>query len=419
MKKILLTLFTLCLFVGCKKNIDPIFEANIDSKLISFKPIAGGAIMSYNIPESKSIYAINLTYTSERGQKMTVAGSYGSKELTVKGFINKNTSVPAEVRYISRDNRMSKPIYMTFSTLESGTVSIFKNMKVKPYWDGFSVEFNAPEDSDGLINIGYMGINPMTGKYDIILKETRVITPGDNKVMYSNISTKNEVIKTVIWTEDMYQNEAKKVSYDVIPKLSKMADQSTLTYEGNSYESEYYKIGSKYLFDGDKIGLKHFNLIEGNGNYFFATKNPANTKPEGVIDLQEPKILASFRTYTPLHQSTRYFGSASLRDRAMPNHFELFASNNKEINSEDWVKIGEYYQSDGLEEVFWWCYPQFDPAKEYKELESLKEAQPCYANVNFDVSNIKYRYVKVRFLSNFKYSTSRAVSSEIEIFVEK
>lgn len=419
MKKIGLIFFTLSVLVGCEKESDNYFDATVDASSISFRPIPGGAIMSYNIPESKSIHGINLTYISSTGKEMTVGGSYGSNELTIKGFLYEESAVPAKVTYLSRDNKKSKSTDVTFPTLAAGAVSIFDNIKVQPYWGGFSVTFEAPENVDGLINIGYMGINPTTGNPGIILKETKVIAAGENKLLYNNIVNDEQIIKTVIWTEDLYQNEAKRESYDVMPKMTRKLDSSTLSYEGDSYEYPYYKLSKDYLFDGDTKGLNSFQ--NKNGNYAFSTDSDVIVKPEGVIDLKEPQTLAYFRMYATLKTNYKPSGSVSITDGAFANHFKLFASNNSDINSDEWVEIAEYNQSSTQEELFWWCFPSFDPSKTYKNIDDLRAADPCFIDVNFDVSGTKYRYLKIQFLSIFKSTAikKRAFCSEMEVFVEK
>lgn len=418
MKRIGLILFTLSLFVGCEKDNNNTFDTTVDANSVSFKPIPGGAVMTYNIPESKSIMGINVSYTNSTGEELTVGGSYGATELTIRGFINKEDAVSAKISYVSRDNRKSQPTHMTFSTLAAGAVSIFDNIKVEPYWSGFSVIFDAPENVDGMINIGYMGISPITGKYGVILKETRVIVAGENKLLYNNIVDKEEIIKPVIWTEDLYQKEAKRESYEVMPKMTKMADPSKLVYTGDSFESG--KIFSvAYLFDGDNKGLNGF--YNKNGGYIFATESDVSIKPEGTIDLGEPQTLAFFRYYAPLNNNIRT--PSGLIDGAFPNHFKLYAGNNKDadLESGEWIEMGEYYQSKSLDDIFWWCYPQFDPSRNYKIIEDIEAANPCFVDVNFDVSETKYRYLKIQFLSVFveRATSKRAQCSEMEVYIEK
>lgn len=419
MKKILLILSILIVFVGCKKDDDQYFDIEVNPNSFSFKPIKGGAELSYNIPKSESIYAIRIVYDNASGEKVTMTGTYGSTKMILKGFFNEENSVRAEVSYVNRSNQISKSIETTFSTLESTTVSVFHNMKVNPYWSGFNVEFEAPEDVEGMINIGYMGISPITGKRELLIKETKAIEPGVNKLSYSDILNESKALEVVVWTEDYSQNLGKRVSYEVIPKPTVMMDNSKLTYTGDSYEFDQYpyKVSWKYLFDGDKTCLKQ--LGEREGDYLFITKSTVDKKPSGIIDLQEAKVLAFLRVYSPLNLSILYLANAiGAIDGGSPSHMKLYASNNKDAAANDWDEIGEYSQSNTIDEAFRWCYAQVDPSREYKTLVDLESAKPCFIDIKFDVTENKYRYLKVEFLNIYRTELRRnAMCNEMEVFV--
>lgn len=420
MKKILLILFALVIFVRCEKDNGNYFDVALDAKSVSFKAAPGGAIMSYALPRSKSIMGITVTYTSADGKKMTVGGTYGSTELVIRGFLNKEDNVAAQIRYVSRDNHVSDPVDVTFSTLPAGAVSIFDNIEVGPFWGGFAVTFDAPEGVDGVINIGHMGINPSTGKPGVILKETKAISVGENKLLFNDVVSKEENIKVVIWTEDYFQNEAKRVTYDVMPRMTKMLAPSTLSYTGDSYENTNFRVGIRYLFDGDTKGYVNFKNNDGK-SYIFKTQSSVALKPEGIIDLGKPEILAYFRYYATLNTNViSPFGPGCIEDGTWPNHFKLYASNDNKAAPEDWVEIGEYYQSNTSNEMVWWCYPQFDPLREYRTIEDLEAADPCFVDVKFDVMETKYRYIKIQYLSVFvSILKSQPQCSEMEVYVQK
>lgn len=418
MKKILLILLTLFLFIGCNKDEKHNFAIKVDPNSINFKPIPGGAIMSYDIPANEDIYAITATYTNAVGKEMTVGGTYGSTELVIKGFINKESSAMVKVSYISSDNRKSEPIDLTFSTLESSAVSVFNNINVEPYWTGFMVKFNAPEGADGFVNIGYMGTDPNTGEYKVLLKETKLIDVGENRFLYSNISSQGKEIEVVVWTEDFYQNEAKRMNYKIIPKMVTKIDPSTLTYIGSSWEDEKNKFGVKYLFDGDT--KNYMKMTENKGDYLFATFSHISTEPTGIIDLKTPQSIAYFRMYAPLNDNLKYSGALDKLPAAITNHFKLYVSNDVNASEDEWVEVGEYHQSNNLNEALWWCYPMFNPAIKYKSIEELKAAEPCFCQVDFDIMTEKYRYLKIKYLSLYRASGhGRVMSNEMEVYTEK
>lgn len=419
MKKILFILFTLLFFIGCNKDKDQTFDIKVDAASISFTPVKGGARMSYVIPESDVIYAITVTYTNAVGEEVTIAGSYGSTELDIKGFSNAQSSVPAKVAYINRSYQSSEPIDVTFATLEPSTLTIFDNLTVVPHWSGFSVNFDASEDIEGLINIGYWGENPLTGKFGIIIKETRLISAGENRLIYRNISNKKENIKVVIWTEDFAQNEVMRKTFEVMPNTTKEMDNSNFTYSGDSKEHQFSKVSWKYLFDGDTKGIQ--KMTKNDGDYLFITEKPitATYTPTGVIDIKEAQSLAFLRVYAPLNLKFSYMNS-TVKATACPRHMRIYASNNPDPKSKEWVKLGEYNQSADLDEVFWWNYPMLNPDKKYTSVETLTNAGSCYMDIDFDVSDDKYRYIMVEFLGIYREGSGLyAISSEMELFIEE
>ena len=418
MKKTILILFTLAFIVGCKEKEGGDFNVQPDLSAFSFTPVAGGAIMSYALPDNDAVYGVKVEYTTATGNEVIMIGTYGDTELVLKGFIEAESAVSAKVSLLGFNNKVSKPIGVTFPTLPATTLALFDDISVESFWSGFKIEFEAPENADGFINVGYMGIDPITLEPGVLFKETKTIKPGENKLLYSNISN-GEEITAVIWTEDFTGHEVHRETYKVFPLLTKKYDSSKMSYTGNSLEVPHMFLGAEYLFDGDTKGIRKMRA-KGTGSnihYHFMTNDQINMQPSGILDLDEEQYVASFRLYTLLNMDIGYssYWTTNAPESNMANYFKIYASNDKT----DWVEIGEFFQSPTLDEKVWWCFPMINPLSIYRTVAELEAADPAYAEVNFDVMDTTFRYLRVEFLATFYPGWNTGVAAvEMEVYVK-
>lgn len=429
MKKIILMLFVLvaACVTGCKENEEGgNLPVQVDLSKIEFTPIAGGAIMSYILPDDARVYGIKASFTSTTtGREEVVIGTYGGNELTIKGFLEAQSAVKVRLSLLGFDESESKAVEASFQTLAASTLSLFDDLEVNPFWGGFTVEFNAPENTDGFVNVGYKGIDPNTQQPGIILKETKLIEPGDNRLSYNDLPMELDQIEAVIWTEDFSGNEVYRQSYQVIPYFIKLLEPSTIDYSGNSLESEYEKIGLKYLFDGDSKGIEMLKA-QGAGrvqeHYMYMSQDAPILKPEVVLDMGEEQQLASFRLYEMPNNGVVWYTYVLYMNydgylANIPNHFKVFGSN----DNAQWTELGEVFEATTMRQDLWWCYPTVSNLI-YRTPAELENADPCYAEINFDATQAPYRYLKVQFLSTWLPTYpgyERIMASEMEIYVKR
>ncbi len=422
MKKTILMLLALAIVAGCRKNEGGgTLPVQVDMSKIEFTPIAGGAIMKYVLPADGRVYGIKATFTSAvTGDTETVIGTYGGTEVALRGFIEPQSAVRARLSLIGLDGSESKATEATFPTLAASALSVFDEIEVTSFWSGFSVGFDADEGADGFVNVGYMGIDPVTSKPGVILKATELIRDGRNKLNFAGIPDKNGMIEAVVWTEDFAGNEVMRKTFEVSPYIVVQHDRRKMSYTGNSVENPDRKFGSVYLFDGDTKGIQSMQ-VKGTMNMFlFATQDSPELSPEGVIDLGEPQLLAQLRMYAMLNSDVSYpsvlYNMPASPDTYYSNNFKLWASNDKAT----WVEIGEVYQEPATAQTQRWDYPAFNPGAKYTSVEQLEAADPCWCEVNFDVLDTTYRYIRIQFISNFKLPASykRTAVSEIEVYVK-
>lgn len=74
MKKLIYSLFVFVFFTACQED-DAGFDTDMLAENISFKPIAGGAIMHYKLPDDDEVFSLKVRYTDAEGNEVLREGS--------------------------------------------------------------------------------------------------------------------------------------------------------------------------------------------------------------------------------------------------------------------------------------------------------------------------------------------------------
>ena len=426
MRRILIFILTIAL-LSCKKDDIGVFNADPADVIITFESFAGGAYMNYELPNNSDIYAIQAKYNNHSGQQVTVKGTYLSNQVSLFGFVNEESEVPVEIRLIDLNDNYSKSITKYFSTEKCAANSFFDNLEVSKYWNGFKIKYTGPEKSDGFFHIGHVAMNPTTNELDTLLIETLPIVRREQTHLYSDLADP-ETNKTtvVIWTEDFKGNKVRREVFKDIPAaIAEKMNTENVSFTGSSREDATLKVGWQYLFDGDTKGTRAYEASNGN-DYFFMSKTDA-VPGYWTIDLKESKNLAFLKFYSPLNtdrplqfQTYPWWG-------ALPSHIKVYGSNDNNLPIEEWVELGEKYQPASIPEQDMWVWRSLDVTEKYESLEDLQNAEPNFTQVNFNVTEDNYRYIRLQILETFVimrygsevWSGNRFMLQELEVFVSK
>ncbi len=427
---ILLLLLILGLF-ACKDD-DAFFDASIPRENIRFEPVQGGAIMRYTLPENTDIFAVRAEYKDYKGEKMVKVASFAHDSLVIDGFNEARNGVPVRISLLNQRSEESKAMDMTFNTENSSAVAFFEHIEVLPYWDGFQIKYDVPTGAAGLCNVFFLGTNPVTQELDTLLLETFSIVSGEN-VKYFNLTQVREANTVVVKTEDLRGNVAKQKVYEGItcymteklePSGFEWLDPFALSIEDDNPD---YRLGWKYLFDGDVKGNRKFEpgMLTGTitkDMYTFIAGPFAVNTPEDpkyfILDIKEAKQVARFQMYALLYGSPSlepsYFASMYIND--LPNWVTVYASNDKE-DEDSWEEIGNFYESPAV--AVPWAQRALDVDSEYyiRTVEDLNAADPCYFKLQFSAENPPYRYFKIEFNGVFKEFKNWAWAANTEEYV--
>lgn len=405
MKRLFLFLIIICAIFSCQNEDDIYFDASFDGVELTFEPITGGAIMKYKLPAKSDIYAVQATYKDYKGEEMTVKGTYLSNEIILSGFIDDEASVPVKITLVDNKGNASKSIDRSFSTSKSAAKAFFDDLEVKPYWSGFFVKYKAPEITDGFVHIAYIGTNYMTKELDTLLIKTFPIESGEIVKRFPDICNRETQTTTVVvWTEDFRGNIVEKKIYNDIPAaMDELIDPSNFDFNGSSVERPEWKIGWKYLFDGDTKGETMVHNGANSVCYSFIS-NPYAVPGFFSIDLQEERELSRFKLYAALNNDIEwhwdYWGNVP--GALLPNHVKVYASNDPYQPIEEWDYMGEYFESVNTPEQDRWMYPMIDPAKVFKKVSDIEKEDAAFMQINFDITGKKYRYLRFEVLEVYQ-----------------
>lgn len=301
MKKLWMILLVAC-FWACDDNDEGRIFVDLPMEAFSFKPMAGGAVMHYILPDDPDIVAVQVRYQNAEGIDILRTGSCTCDSVLLTGFNEAMTDVSAQVTLCFIGERESQPIDVTFSTEDSAPVAFLKNVEVSSNWGGFTLSFDNPANATGMAHVFYVGIDPQSGLQDTILVESFLLTETDgienvNYEMAQDISDPTVVIRA----EDFRGIMVGERVWENVPTLIKAKlDKSNFNfYCDNSIENDYDKLGVQYLFDGDLKGERSMESEDGRIYSFLAGPDAAGENAHPMyIDLKENRVMASIRLYT-------------------------------------------------------------------------------------------------------------------------
>lgn len=437
MKTTLINISAVCLLAlslaSCSSDDDKTFGVTPDAASVTFTPKSGGAVMRYKLPNNLDVQSIRVRYTNAQGKENIVEGSYLKDSLSIIGFNEARTDVPAFVSYVNRQGEVSEETPTTFSTKDSGPCAFFKEAEVKSAWNGVELTYNLPDaDMKGFAHIFYIGTDPTTNQPDTILAKTLNLQRGKNS-NFIQFEQAMDDYDIVIRTEDyggyfVQKKEWKDVKSYQTEKFPE--DQLKVTCP-SSVEDDDEKVGLEYLTDGDDRG---YRSVRGKYNqYYTFIMGPYGVGKYIDIDLGQAKVLASVRIYAQCKTKESYIGEFNEDyPNLLPNEVTVYGSNDESAygsNDESkWKKIGHYYEADDADHDQWWSTNGLVQRLEELSYDDLSQIpSPVYLDVAFSISDDSYRYIRVVPNSVFKHNTipmfankqEYVTMQELEVYTKK
>lgn len=429
MKAILINISAVALLAlaltACSSDDDKTFAVTPDAASVTFTPRSGGAVMHYQLPNNLDVQSIRVRYTNAQGQQNIVEGSYLGDSLTLIGFNEACTDVPAYISYVNRQGDVSEETPTTFSTKDSSPFAFFKEADVKSAWNGVELTYNLPEaDMKGFAHVFYIGKDPSTNQPDTILATTINLQQGENS-NFIKFEQEMDDYDIVIRTEDFHGYFVQSKEWKGIKSYQTVKfpeDQLKVTCP-SSIEDDDAKMGLQYLTDGDDRG---YRAARGRyDEYYTFAMGPFALDKNIDIDLGSEQVPASVRIYAQCCVKESYDGIFHMDyvDR-LPSEITIYGSN----DGENWKQIGHHYEPADVDNGQWWRTN--DLVQRFGELsydDLTQIPSPIYLEVSFSVSDDKYRYLRIvpnavfksNTISSFANTKEYVTMQELEVYTKK
>ena len=96
---------------------------------VKVESIAGGAIVSYRIPNSEDILAVKAVYTLSHGKETESVASFYENKIKIEGY-NDTKSCTANLYVVNRAQELSDPVEVAFTPLESSLSKAVKTVSI-------------------------------------------------------------------------------------------------------------------------------------------------------------------------------------------------------------------------------------------------------------------------------------------------
>jgi hypothetical protein len=424
MRKLIYILFIFAFFSACQDD-DANFETDV-LETVTFDPIPGGAVMRYKLPADDAIFWLKVRYTDAEGNRILRVGSYASDTVTIIGFNEAREGVEAEVTLCNAQNVETKPTIFKFNTLNSGPVEFFEGARVEPYWNGFRVIYEENKNASGFAHVLYAGKDPMTKEPDTLLIETVPIKQEGDTINFSlalGSSSNTVVIRTEDYRGYMIKQQVwKDVESYSINKL----DPKTFDFSAQNpfliIENDGFKMGKKYLFDGETKGMEAFTSgASVNDTFYTFLAGPNAVGEPFILEFGEAETPAFLRIYGMLNvfflsnMPNNYYWVGATYALRLPQIVNVYVSNDKMT----WEKLGHFEDSstDALQS---WVRRCCGLAADLmlKSVDEIEAAEPAYLTVAFPPSEKKWRYMKIVVDKVFNDTGNYVTMQELEVYVK-
>lgn len=362
---------------------------------VTTTPVAGGVILTWDIPQSESFMYTKVAYTDSKGAETYQmfskehADESGKMTATINGFA-KTQPVKFQLFACSVRGNNSGAVEVEATPGEPNFVKVLEKITVEASLGGINVGYKNDYDETIYIVVDYKSAvdasKSGSSKFEVTPKAQGgkfvQLTYGDNHVLAGEECIIN------IHTEDAYDNASDSREFKVTPQETKLLDRTGWTFPGFDNSSSEGTIGysSQEAAGEGATNGRVTCMLDGNTGTFWHSRWKGSNPDYPhwfIIDMGEEHIIANIEITGRLNNNKEQKGEQILvctdADAAVKSNPDSWG----------WQDMGEF---------------TFDPGNDKPQMIDLTTKLP------------KARYIKVYMDKKFKGSGNNAMISELNVY---
>lgn len=212
---------------------------------------AGGATISYKIPESEDLLAVKCVYTLSDNVEREISASFYENKLKIQGY-NDTLEHTAILYAINRAQELSEPIEVKFRPLESPLNKAIKSVTIEADFGGARFNWKNPDKAP--LNVEFLGPDSLGA-----VSTLNIITSDIDKNVYSIRGYEPELSKFSIIISDNFNNYSDTISAEVVPMYEEKLDKKKMKIMQLNNDVPYTGWDSQniFLIDDDLTTFGH------------------------------------------------------------------------------------------------------------------------------------------------------------------
>ena len=264
MKKIVLYIIIFTAIISCEEgSLLPIENKAGNPAQVSgieINNIAGGAIITYKLPDNPDLLYVKASYTLDNGKNIVTKSSIYNNSLTIKGFYSEDETKTYDINIVSvdRSNNESTPVVAKIQPELSPLQKVKNSFKFYEAFGG--VQYTWENKDEEPITFFFMADTIMAqGSEPGELTITKILSSSIVEGKYVDRGYPSAPRKFAVYMQDVYGNKTEIItpSMDLTPLFEEKLDKSkmrVLEFEETPVEDNwnFWNSDHQNLIDNDR-----------------------------------------------------------------------------------------------------------------------------------------------------------------------
>lgn len=286
---------------------------------VSVENYAGGAKVKYSIPNDPKILYVLAKYTLSNGEEAQTKSSVFKNYVELEGF-SQPEEIEVKLFTVSRSEIKSEPVIVKVNPLKAPVHNVFETLNASATFGGVHVSFSNPFGAEFVLHIFYKDSTGTWVDYD------RLYTDAQER-SYASRGFESRPIDFRFFFTDKWHNSSDTLELNITPLFEVEFDKSLWKDAALPDDSNVPRYGALSQL-----------WTPGTTTYFFIKPDmPGLVLPNWwTIDLGKEYYFGRMHVHNVSHADTWMYA------RGTPEMFEIWGSNVKSTDWNDWTLLGEF-----------------------------------------------------------------------------